>query len=361
MVKDKIIDTSTQTKRNRRFVGILFIGFVLVLFIAGVGICFGGPAIPIGSVMRVFLSHAIPGLTFDLSDIREVDQAIVWLIRVPRVLLAGLVGAMLAVAGVQMQGLFRNPLAAPGLVGTSQGASLGGVLAFATGAGLVNIFAVPMFSIVGAFVALFVIYMLAHREGSTSVGMLLLAGVALNFLLSACVSLVISWSWKDYEAAVEIVAWLLGGFDDASWTYAGIAFAGFLPAFLLSTWYARDLDIMLEGEESARSLGVGTERVTWWILLSTALLTGVAVSVSGVISFVGLMIPHLLRLLIGPSHRTLNIASAITGAWFLIAADILSRSLIRPEVIPVGIITSLIGAPFFLFLLVRERKELEIL
>ncbi|MCA9412437.1 MAG: iron ABC transporter permease [Candidatus Omnitrophica bacterium] len=358
---EKIIDTSIANRRNRRFIGVLILGLVLLFLFSGLGICLSSGSIPAESVFRIVLSNSIPGMNLDLADIREVDQRIVWLIRTPRVILAGLVGAMLAVAGVQMQGLFRNPLAAPGLVGTSQGASLGGAIAIATGLGLTSIGWVPLFSFIGAFLSLFLIYLLAHREGETSVAMLLLAGVALNFLLSALVSLVISWKFKDYQAAVEIVRWLLGGLKDRSWDYVTIAFCSFIPAFLLSTWYARDLDLMLEGEETAQSLGVETEKVTWVVLLSTALLTGAAVSVSGVVSFVGLMIPHLLRLIIGPGHRNLNIASAMTGAWFLIAADILSRTLIRPEELPLGIITSLIGAPFFLFLLVRQRKELEIL
>ena len=356
-----IIDSRTRKTRYRRFLGTLIVGWILLFFFAGLGICVSSQSIPVASVFRVFLAKMFPFLPLDLSGIREVDQGIIWMLRTPRVLLAGLVGAMLGVAGVQMQGLFRNPLAAPGLVGTSQGASLGGVLALASGAGLVSIYSVPVFSTLGAFVALLIIYLLSTRGGSTSVGMLLLAGVALNFLISALVALVLSWSWRDYQAAVQIIAWLLGGFDGASWTYVGIALTSFLPAFALSIGYARDLDLMLEGEENARALGVQTERVTWIVLFSTALLTGAAVAVSGVISFVGLMIPHLLRLIIGPGHRRLNRASALTGAWFLIAADILSRTLIRPEELRVGIITSLIGAPFFLYLLVRERKELEIL
>lgn len=357
----RTIEPTIPRKRRRRMRWAILSGFALLILFFGLGLCLSSESIPAGKVFRTFAVYAVPGVEFDLSDVREVERRIVWLVRTPRVILAGLVGAMLATAGVLMQGLFRNPLAAPGLVGTSQGASLGGVIALATGLGLTSQIWVPAASIVGAFAALLIIHLLATRGGATSVGMLLLAGVALNFLISAIVSLIISWSWKDYEAAVQMVAWLLGGLEGRSWPHVTVALVGFAPAFALALWFARDLDLMLEGEESARSLGVETEKITWAILLSTALLTGAAVSVSGVVSFVGLMIPHLLRLLVGPGHRNLTLASALTGAWFLIAADILARTLIRPEEIPLGILTALVGAPFFLFLLVRERKELEIL
>jgi iron complex transport system permease protein len=191
--------------------------------------------------------------------------------------------------------------------------------------------------------------------------MLLLAGVALNFLLSAIISLLVSLSLETWEAGAQIMAWLMGGLDARSWMHVGIAAPCLVLGYVPVWWFARDLDLLLEGEESARSLGVGTERVKYCLLGTTAIFTGAAVAVSGVIGFVGLVIPHLVRLLIGPNHRRLNPACALTGAWFLIAADLVARTVDRPEEIRLGIVTALVGAPFFLFLLLRQRSEVEIL
>jgi iron complex transport system permease protein len=354
-------DKNRLASRGARRLFLLVGGVALIFIIGTAGVTVGSADLSPGQALRVLCSKVFPFLNVSLEGIREVDQRIVWLLRAPRVVLAGLVGAMLALAGVQLQGLFRNPLAAPGLIGTSQGAALGAVLAISSGLNLISMFYLPAFAFIGAFLALALIAALAVRDGRTSVGMLLLAGVALNFLLSAIISLVVSLTLKDWEAGSQIMSWLMGGLDEKSWIHVRITFPCLVAGYVLVRWFARDLDLLLEGEESAKSLGVETERVKYGLLVATALFTGSAVAVSGVIGFVGLIIPHLVRLLIGPSHRSLNPVCAITGAWFLIGADLIARTVDRPEEIRLGIVTALVGAPFFLFLLVRSRKELDIL
>ena len=352
----------SHVKRSRRFLEVMVGGGLLLCLLAVAGIAISSTSIPFSHVVSVLGSKILPSSWFDLEGIREVDQQIIWTMRTPRVILAGLVGAMLALSGVQLQGLFRNPLAAPGLIGTSQGAALGAVIAISVGLAARSVVYIPLFSFLGALFALLIIASLAARDGRTSVAMLLLGGIALNFLLSAGVSLTISLVWKyQWETSVQIMIWLMGSLEGRSWLHVGIAGFCFIVSVLFATWFARDLDLMLEGEDSARSLGVETEKVKMAVLLVTALLTGGAVAVSGVVGFVGLVIPHMVRLLLGPSHRTLNPACAVTGAWFLIGADLLARTVIRPEEIRLGIVTAVIGAPFFLYLLMRLRREMELL
>ncbi len=321
------------------------------------GIALGSTEIEAGTVLRVLAAHLLPDGWVDLSDIGESEQAVIWLIRTPRVLAAALCGAALAVAGGQMQGLFQNPLASPDVVGVSSGGALGAVIALATGLGSRSLYFLPVLAFVGALVALIAVYALATRGGRTPLATLLLAGIALNALWGAGTSFVITVSWTGYEAAQEMVFWLLGGLDSRTWEHVLLAAPGIVIATLAAVIYARDLDLLLSGEETARSLGVEVQRVKRIVLASTALLTGTAVAVSGVIGFVGLIVPHAVRLLIGPAHRRLIPASAVTGAAFLIIADLLARTLQRPEEISLGVITAAAGAPFFLYLLMRHRRE----
>ena len=321
-------------------------------------VAIGSTGIPWVTVSRVLAAKALPAGWVDLAGIPESEQVIIWLIRVPRVVVAGLAGAALAVAGAQLQGVFRNPLAEPSVIGVSQGAALGAVISFVTGLTARSPLWLPLAAFTGAFLALFAVYLIATRGGRTPIPTLLLAGIALGAMLSACSSLLISLSFVSWEVAAEIVFWMMGGLDSRTWTHVWISLPLVALGVLISLWYSRDLDLLLLGEEASKSLGVDAESVKRTILTTGALLAGTAVAVSGIVGFVGLIVPHAIRLLLGPSHRKLLPACVLTGAFFLIACDLLARTVNPPNEIRLGIVTAAFGAPFFLYLLRNRRKEI---
>ncbi|MGH8575451.1 MAG: FecCD family ABC transporter permease [Gammaproteobacteria bacterium] len=337
----------------------LYSASIPLLLVAAIvaGITIGSTEIETGTVLRVLAFELLPEGWVDVSGIAESERVVIWLIRTPRVLAAALCGAALAVAGALMQGLFQNPLASPDVVGTSSGGALGAVIALTTGLAARSLYYLPMLSFAGALASLLLVYALTTRHGRTPIATLLLAGLAVNALLGAATSFLITVSWARYEVAREIVFWLLGGLDSRTWDHVGLAAPGIALAAGVTMLYARDLDLLLAGEETALSLGVEVRRVKRMVLASAALLTGTAVAVSGVIGFVGLVVPHGVRLVLGPAHRGLIPASALSGAAFLIVADLLARILHRPDEINLGIITAAVGAPFFLYLLGRYRRE----
>jgi iron complex transport system permease protein len=290
---------------------------------------------------------------------RDADPELVILmaIRVPRVLIAGLVGAALAVAGTQMQGLFQNAMASPDVIGTSTGAALGAVLAFVLGLAQSHVMWIPALSCLGAALSLALVYAFTTRRGRTPVAMLLLAGVALNALLGSLTAFVITLQWVRYEVAQEVVFWLMGGLDDRTWTHVWMAAPLTALGLAAAAALARDLDLFSTGEDAAATLGLDVERAKQRVLAVAALLSGTAVAVCGVIGFVGLIVPHGMRLVVGPSHRRLVPATAIAGAIFVIAADLVARTALAPIEIRLGVVTGMCGAPFFLWLLGRYRRE----
>ncbi len=330
----------------------------LLLLAAGLsGLAIGSTHVAPGEVVKVIAAHLLPAGWIDLSSISEPARIIVWSVRAPRVIVAALIGAALAVAGAQMQGLFQNPLASPDLVGTSAGGALGAVLALVTGLAARSLFYLPVISFVFSLAALLIVHALASRRGRTSMATLLLAGVALGALLSAATSFLISLTWVRYEVAQEVMFWLMGGLDSRTWQHVWLLLPCVIISLSLAFSHTRELDLLLTGEETAASLGVEIERTKRITLVSAALLTGASVAVSGVIGFVGLVVPHVVRLLAGPKHRTLIPLSALLGAVFMILSDLCARTLHQPEEIRLGIITAFFGAPFFLFLLLRQRRE----
>lgn len=276
-------------------------------------------------------------------------------IRVPRVFMAGIVGGSLAVAGVVFQGLFRNPMADPYVIGISSGAALGAILAMVTGASLelAGFSAVPLFAFTGGILTILLVYRMARVGRSVPVMTLLLAGIAISAFLSALVSLCTYFAGAKLH---QVVFWMMGGLGGATWSKVRImlpyALAGYIPV----AFYARDLNVLLLGEETAQHLGVETEKVKLILLVGASLLVAAAVSTSGMIGFVGLVVPHLIRLLAGPDHRFLLPASALLGASLLIATDTLARTIIAPTELPVGIITAILGAPLFIYLLKKRKK-----
>ncbi len=330
---------------------------VLLSGLAATGLFRGAVAIDAGDVLATLAARLLPGER--APEAPGVD-AIVWSLRAPRVVLAAMVGGCLALAGALMQGLFRNPLASPGIVGTSTGAATGAVAAISLGVLGSAVFVGPVFAVVGALLSLLVVTRIATRDGYTPVTTLLLAGIALNALLAAVNSWLIARAWEEYEAARRIAYWMMGGVADRGWVHVGMLLPGMAVGCVGAVWFARDLDLLLEGEEVAASLGVEVERAKRFVLWSAAVLTGSAVAVSGVVGFVGLVVPHLVRLLLGPGHRRLLPASFLTGAWFVVGADLLARTLAAPQEVFLGVVTAFVGAPFFLFLLIRHEGEVAV-
>lgn len=284
----------------------------------------------------------------------ERDALVVRSIRLPRVLTAALVGAALAVAGAIMQALFRNPLAEPGVVGISSGAALGAVVALSTGIAAAGTWALPLAAFAGAMGTLALVYAvcLRHPEPTT----LLLVGIALGALLSAVVSALVANA--DDEANLRgLIFWLQGDLDARTWDHVAM---GALPVGVgvaVALAFGRDLNAMLLGEEQARATGVDTGVVRHTLMVTAALLTGAAVAVSGVLSFVGLVVPHMVRLVLGPDHRTLLPCCALLGAAFVVLADLGARMLLDPVVLRTGVVTALVGAPVFLALILRTRRS----
>jgi iron complex transport system permease protein len=232
------------------------------------------------------------------------------------------------------------------------------VIVIVSGLAIRSVFYLPLFAFIGAFIALFTVYFISTKHGRTPIATLLLAGVALSALIGAATSFILTMVWIRHDVAQEILFWLLGGLDNRTWRHFWLALPCIVLGTLASLLHARELDILMMGEETAQSLGVEVEHVKRIALTCAALLTGAAVAVSGVVGFVGLIVPHVVRLLVGPAHRQLIPASALTGACFVVLADLLARTIHPPEEIRLGIITAAFGAPFFLYLLLRHRQQI---
>ena len=289
------------------------------------------------------------------ESISGTTRDIVLNIRLPRVFLAAMVGAALSVAGATFQALFRNPLADPYIIGVSSGASLGAALAIVCGLtlGWAGFGAVPLMAFAGGLAAIALVYQLSRQGGVVPVMTLLLAGIAVNAFLSAFVSLLIYFAGEQLH---QIVFWMMGGLGGARWSYVRVMLPYVLIGFGIIYFFARELNVLLLGEDTAVYLGINAEKVKIIYLIAASLLVSAAVSTSGIIGFVGLVVPHIIRLVAGPDHRFLLPASVLTGAILLTGADTLSRTIIAPSELPVGIITALLGAPFFLYLLRRRKK-----
>jgi len=272
-------------------------------------------------------------------------------VRVPRVLMAAVVGGSLSVAGVSFQALLQNPMADPYIIGVSAGAALGATVGI-IGLGSLGFKLVPPLAFLGALGAMTTVYMLAKRGPRVPVVPLLLSGVAVSAFLSAVVSLLMV---THRERLDRVVFWLMGGLTGASWERLLSILPYTVVGFCIMYYFSRDLNALLFGEEQAAHLGVEVERVKAILLFTSTLVTAAAVSVTGLIGFVGLIVPHLMRLLTSPDHRILLPAAALGGASLLVVSDMLSRTLLSPAEIPVGILTAMMGGPFFLYLLYRRK------
>ncbi len=311
------------------------------------------------AVVRGFLMPLQSGL------LSAGDRVIIHDIRLPRSILAVLIGAALAVSGAVMQGLFRNPLADPGLVGVSAGAALGAVSVIVLGgtalAGVtawLGIHALPLAAFLGALAATTMLYRISTRRGQTSVATMLLAGIALAALAGASMGVLIFMA--DDRQLRDLTFWQLGSLAGATWGKIAATGPIIVAALLASPFLARALNALALGEAAANHLGIPVQRFKNIAIVTVAAATGASVAVSGGIGFVGIVVPHLLRLLIGPDHRYLLPASALLGASMLLAADTVSRVVAAPAELPIGIVTAAVGAPFFLWILLRRRGILDL-
>lgn len=292
------------------------------------------------------------------NDLSLRDRVVLLDIRAPRVVMGCLVGAALAVSGAVLQGLFRNPLADPGIVGVSAGASLGAVSAIVLGgtlpfAAAFATWLVPVAAFVGAWITTILLYRVATRRGRTSVATMLLAGIALTALAMALTGILVYMA--DDAQLRDFTFWSMGSLAGSSWSKITIAGPIIIVPLLLSPSLATGLNGLSLGEAAAGHIGISVQRLKVSAVLIVAAATGAAVAVSGGIGFVGIVVPHLLRLASGPDHRYLLINSALLGAALLVLADLISRVIIAPSELPIGIVTAVIGAPFFLWILLRQR------
>ena len=321
-----------------------------VAFLLGVGI--GAVAVPPDVVVAILLSKI--GVSVETA-VSQQQMAVLWNIRLPRVVLGGLVGAALAVSGALLQGIFRNPLADPGLIGVSSGAALGAVFTIISGLAVFGIYTLPVAAFLAGAATTLLVYRLSRRHGRTDVAMLLLVGLALNALAGATTGL-LTYLADDAQLR-SIVFWTLGGLGGALWETVLAATPPILIVLVLAPRLGFYLNLFALGEAEARHLGVNVEWIKRAAVLMAALATGAAVALTGPIGFIGLIVPHMVRLTIGPDHRWLIPACAFGGATLLILADLLARTLAAPAEIPVGLFTSFAGGPFFLALILRTRRH----
>ena len=315
-------------------------------------------SIALGSVSvnpLIILRTLLSALGLNMGALDPAQTVVILSIRLPRVVAAILAGGGLAVAGTVMQGLFRNPLAEPGILGVSAGASLGALIAIV--GGTAAFFILPVFAFIGAMVAVSVILGVAMAGGGrTRAVTLIMSGLAVSAIFGALTSLTLTLS-SQYQVA-SYIFWTMGGLANRRWEHVVALLLPVCLTILIIIIKARDLDILLLGDEEARALGVPPTSTRFWMIILASICTASIVSVTGPIGFVGLIIPHIMRLLVGPAHRVLVIASAFGGAVFLLLCDLLTRLVAWPTgaEVSVGVITALVGAPYFLYLMFRAAK-----
>lgn len=344
---------------NKRKTSFYYLVFTLLLLITIVITASVGSAnITIYDSLKVLLSK-IPLIKnlMNTSDIPKNYVTIIWNIRIPRILLSGLSGASLALVGACFQGLFRNPLADPQILGISSGAALGATLATLSGVTIsfFGLGVIGAFAFIGALLTVLLVYQIAFTGSTGSVTHIVLTGTAISSMLSAMISLLMSIRREQIE---KVYMWTLGSFSAASMKKVEFLLLFFIVCATIIIVHARELNIIAAGEETAESLGIDTLKVKRTLIIVGSLLVAACVSVCGIIGFVGLIIPHIIRLLLGPRHERLLPFSCIFGAFFLIVCDTLARTLRAPGEFPVGVITALFGAPYFLLLLYRDKKRM---
>ncbi|MFB7932022.1 FecCD family ABC transporter permease [Streptomyces sp. NPDC056039] len=339
-------------RRRRTTAWLLTTGLVAALLVlVPVAAGTGAYPVPVGDILAS-VQHR---LGLGGGELDRVAESVLWNVRFPRIVLALLVGASLGCAGALMQGVFGNPLAEPGVIGVSSGAAVGAVGAIALGVNVLGTWTVSVFAFVSGLATVLLVYAVSRSGGRTEVVTLILTGIAVNAFAGALIGLFLFFA--DTAAVNQIAFWQLGSLSQATWPKVLAVLPCAVLGLAVAPLYSRRLDLLSLGERPARHLGVEVERLRIVLVLVIALLTAAAVSVSGIIGFVGLVVPHLLRMLAGPGHRFLIPGSALLGALVLLAADLTARTVAAPAELPLGVLTALLGSPFFFWLLRRTRRR----
>lgn len=341
---------------RRRVLVATALGATLVgAFLASLAL--GAVSLPLAAIGRVAASLIAPDRV-DPASFDEVTRrayAILVHIRLPRSVAALFAGLALAVSGAAVQGLFRNPMASPDILGISAGSSLGAVLAIVGGVAMMHPLAVPASSFLGALSAAVFVYTIAARRSGTHLIYVILAGLAVSSLLSGLVSAVLIFA-EEY-ALSQFIFWTMGGLEGRTWANVVAPLPFVLVLVVALCLFASPLNLLSLGEEQAHSLGVRVELMKVSVLVLSAMLTAMAISLAGPIAFIGLMVPHLMRMITGPNHRTLLPYAGLAGAIFLLVSDIVARNLFAPHEIKTGIVTAVIGGPYFIFLIIRYQRR----
>ncbi|MBD8037700.1 iron ABC transporter permease [Solibacillus sp. A46] len=329
--------------KNRKYIYAYVTSIALLLCSLWIGVSFGTVNIPLSTLWD--------------KTTDPIAYSILWKIRMPRVILAAIVGASLAIAGAAFQGLLKNPLADPYTLGISSGASVGAVMTIFLGISIpfLGAFTLPVFSMAGAACTMVIVLSFARLvDRSMKMETLILTGIIFSSFLGSCISLMVALTGEELRA---IIGWLLGSVSMRGWSYVNMI----LPFMIIGTsiiWFnRRELNAMIYGEERAQYLGVNVKRSKYMILAGGSILTGSAVAASGTIGFVGLVVPHMIRLLVGADHRHLLTLSFMNGASLLVICDLVSRTIISPVELPIGVITSFIGAPVFAYIFFKQRRK----
>ncbi|MBU3143654.1 iron ABC transporter permease [Clostridium sp. CF012] len=333
------------------------IGVFLLIFVIIAAANFGVADISFKQTALIVISKIpIVNTLVSTGGIKSTSIIILLNLRLPRILLACLVGAALSVVGTSFQGIFKNPMADPFVLGVSSGAALGATITmvFLKEVHFFGMSMVALTAFIGAIITTFLVYNIARVGTKVPVATLLLAGIAINYLLSSIISLMMTFNRDNIE---KIVMWTMGSFSTAGWNEVILLSIIVIPSILFISTFSRDLNIMLLGEDTARSLGIDVNGFKKYIFVISTLMVAAVVSVSGIIGFVGLIVPHAIRMIFGSDNRVVIPFSALGGAIFLIICDTFARVVVPPSEIPVGIITSIFGVPFFIYLLYRTKKK----
>lgn len=340
--------------RDRKKYLLIILLSVLLGLAMVIGCTVGSESIALIDSLKLML-HRLPvvGKWIDVSDIDHKVQTIINIVRIPRVLGATLIGMALAGSGVVFQGVLRNPLAEPYVLGISSGAALGAttMIVFGVSFTFLGMTSVSLGAFIGALLTMLLVYNIARVGLKTSITTLLLSGIAVSFLLQSLVSLMISLNRDQVE---RIIFWTMGSLSSIKMSHIEVVYLPIVISLMVFLFFSRDLNVMLMGEDSATSMGIDVVVLRKILLVSASVATAFSVSISGIIGFVGLIIPHAMRLIVGPNHKYLTPASLLAGAIFLIVSDTIARTIIAPGQLPLGVITAIIGAPYFIFLLYRN-------
>lgn len=349
------VETIDHAERSNWSYGLTLLALVgALLLLALAGLMFGSVSIPAPTALGVLI-NAVTGHEVIPATWRHAYEIIIVQTRIPRVLLAGTVGATLAATGMSIQAIVRNPLASPSILGVSSGAATGAVIVMRWSLIGLGAFTLHIAAFAGALVTLVIVFWVARTGGQMTPTRLVLAGIAMSAVLSALTSLLVLTS-PDPQLASRVLFWTLGGFASAQWKLLPLPVCALIIGLVLMLAQARRLNLLMAGDESATALGLDVNRFRQIMFVVTAALTGVMVAVSGVIGFVGLIVPHIVRILVGSDHRRALPAVTLLGAAFAIGADLVARAVISPLELPVGIITALVGGPFFIWLLCRDAQ-----